>query len=144
MLRRILPHAHFLARRVEVSAALPDGSTRCLLRISSWDFNWQGDYAYRQPVLLPKGTTLSMEIEYDNTADNPRNPNQPPKEVRYGVESGDEMAEVWMQVLPRTPEGAGLLERAMQPKVLSSGVAFNRYLLRLDPGNALHCPALCA
>jgi hypothetical protein len=133
---RILPHAHFLARRVEVSATLPDGSTQELLRIPTWDFNWQGDYAYREPRFLPKGTTISMTIVYDNSSDNPRNPNQPPRDVAYGVESGDEMAEVWVQVLPRTPDGAALIEQAMQPKVLASGVAYNRYLIARDPSNA--------
>jgi hypothetical protein len=66
-LLRILPHAHFLARKIEATAALPDGSTRCLLKISSWDFNWQGDYAYRDAIRLPKGTVLSMEFTYDNS-----------------------------------------------------------------------------
>jgi hypothetical protein len=135
-LLRILPHAHFLARKIEATAALPDGSTRCLLKISSWDFNWQGDYAYRDAIRLPKGTVLSMEFTYDNSTDNPRNPNQPPREVHYGVQSSDEMAELWMQVLPVTADGANLLERAMQPKVLKSGIAYNRYLLGLDPRNA--------
>jgi Flp pilus assembly protein TadD len=46
------------------------------------------------------------------------------------------MAELWMQVLPVTADGANLLERAMQPKVLTSGIAYNRYLLGLDPRNA--------
>jgi hypothetical protein len=132
---RILPHAHFLARIVEAQARLPDGSTQTLLRIPAWDFNWQGDYVYKEPRFLPKGTVLSMSVTYDNSADNARNPNQPPRDVAYGVESGDEMAEVWLQVLPRAPDGAALIEQAMQPKVLESGVAYNRYLLARDPSN---------
>jgi hypothetical protein len=134
-LLRILPHAHFLARRVEAQATLPDGSIQALLRIPAWDFNWQGDYVYKEPRFLPKGTVLSMRILYDNSADNARNPNQPPREVAYGVESGDEMAEVWFQVLPRTPDGADLIEKAMKPKVLASGVAYNQYLIARDPTN---------
>ncbi len=134
-LLRILPHAHFLARRVEAQATLPDGTTRSLLRIPAWDFNWQGDYVYKDPIFLPKGTVLSMSLTYDNSADNARNPNQPPRLVAYGVESGDEMAEVWFQVLPRTPDGGALIERALQPKVLASGVAYNQYLLARDPSN---------
>jgi len=133
---RILPHAHFLARSIDVSAALPDGSAQSLLRIPAWDFNWQGDYAYREPRFLPKGTEIRMETRYDNSADNPRNPHQPPRDVSYGVESGDEMAEVWLQVLPREKDGAGKIEAMMQPKVLASGVAYNRYLLARDPANA--------
>lgn len=135
-LLRILPHAHFLARQIEANAALPDGSNRCLLKISNWDFNWQGDYVYRDPIRLPKGTVLSMAFTYDNSAGNPWNPNLPPRDVRYGVQSSDEMAELWMQVLPLSPDGAGKLERELQPKVLKSGVAYNHYLLGLDPNNA--------
>jgi tetratricopeptide (TPR) repeat protein len=133
---RILPHAHYLGRRLEALARLPDGTTRCLLRINAWDFNWQGDYAYRNPVFLPKGSVVTMEYTYDNSADNPRNPNQPPRRVTYGLQSSDEMAELWMQALPRRDEDAKLLDRENQQKVFDSALAYNRSLLGTDPGNA--------
>jgi Tfp pilus assembly protein PilF len=135
-LMRILPHAHFLGRRMEATATLPDGRTICLLRIHNWDFNWQGDYTYRQPVSLPRGTVISMVFAYDNSANNPRNPNQPPRRVQYGVQSSDEMGELWLQVMPRTPEAALALEKDMQPKILSASLSYNRYVLGLDPKNA--------
>jgi tetratricopeptide (TPR) repeat protein len=61
-------------------------------------------YRYKQPVFLPKGTVVSMRYHYDNSADNPRNPNQPPKRVHGGNQATDEMAHLWLQVLPRGAE----------------------------------------
>jgi hypothetical protein len=135
-LLRILPHAHFLGRRLEGTARLPDGTTRCLLRIPEWDFNWQGDYAYREPVPLPRGTVVTMTFTYDNSAENPRNPHRPPRRVRYGLQSSDEMAELWFQAVPRRPEERAVLDREIRQKVLRAGVSYNQYLLGLDPEDA--------
>jgi len=96
----IYPHAHFLGKQVDAWAELPDGKRLSLLKIDRWDINWQASYRYRQPIALPAGTTVAMRIGYDNTADNPRNPHNPPQEVRAGNRSQDEMGHVWLQVLP--------------------------------------------
>jgi Flp pilus assembly protein TadD len=96
----IYPHAHFLGKQVDAWAELPDGKRLSLLKIDRWDINWQASYRYRQPIALPAGTTVAMRIGYDNTVTNPRNPNNPPKEVRAGNRSADEMGHVWLQVLP--------------------------------------------
>jgi len=135
-LLRVLPHAHYLCRRLVGTARLPDGTTRCLIRISDWNFNWQGDYAYREPIALPRGTVLSMEFTYDNSDANPRNPHQPPRRVRYGLQSADEMAELWFQAVLRRPEDRAILDRENRRKVLLGGVAYNQYLLGLDPDDA--------
>jgi Flp pilus assembly protein TadD len=133
---KVLPHAHYLARQMQSWATLPDGTRRCLFRIQNWDFNWQGDYAYSKPVFLPRGTTLSMQYTYDNTTNNARNPNQPPRRVKYGLNSTDEMAELWLQLLPRNTNDLAILEKDNQPKVYQSVVSYNTYLLGLDPKNA--------
>jgi Flp pilus assembly protein TadD len=86
---------------VEAWATLPDGTRRWLIKISDWDINWQAVYRYREPVPLPKGTKVEMRISYDNSTSNPRNPNHPPKRVRTGPRSEDEMGHVWLQVLPK-------------------------------------------
>ena len=104
----LLPHAHYLAREVEGTARLPDGSTQPLIRISQWDFNWQTDYKFRTPVQLPKGTELTMRWVFDNSTANPHNPSNPPKRVRFGAQSSDEMAELWLQLLCRPSELAAL------------------------------------
>ncbi len=98
----LIPHAHYLAREMRAFADLPDGSRRWLLRIDRWDFNWQGDYRFEVPVDLPKGSVLRQHFVYDNSAENPLNPNLPPKRVVFGPNTTDEMGELWLQVLPST------------------------------------------
>ena len=77
----VYPHAHYLGHLLEGYATLPDGERKWLIRIPEWDPNWQAVYRYREPVFLPKGSVISMRYHYDNSASNPRNPNQPPKRV---------------------------------------------------------------
>jgi Flp pilus assembly protein TadD len=100
----VYPHAHYLGRLLEGYATLPGGTRKWLIRIPDWDPNWQSVYRYKEPVFLPKGTVVSMRYHYDNSAANPRNPNQPPKRVRGGNRATDEMAHLWLQVLPRGVE----------------------------------------
>jgi uncharacterized protein (TIGR03437 family) len=89
----VTPHMHLLGRRIKVELQRP-GTTRpdCLIDIPDWDFNWQGTYLYRQPVTLTGGSTLKLTTIFDNSASNPRNPSSPPKEVRWGEETTDEMS----------------------------------------------------
>lgn len=87
----IFPHMHLLGRTMNVSAILPNGSTACLININDWDFNWQGMYQYNTPVAVPPSTTLLLEAHYDNSTDNMRNPNYPPKAVSWGEQTTDEM-----------------------------------------------------
>jgi len=105
----ILPHAHFLGRQIEGWATLPNGQNEPLIRINNWDFNWQSDYRYTKPLSLPKGTKLSMKFTFDNSTNNTRNPHHPPQRVRYGLQSADEMAEFWLQVLPQQKEDLAVL-----------------------------------
>jgi hypothetical protein len=97
----VYPHAHYLGHLLESYATLPTGERRWLIRIPDWDPNWQAVYHYREPVFLPKGSVVSMRYHYDNSSANPRNPNQPPKNVLGGNRSTDEMAHLWLQILPR-------------------------------------------
>ncbi|HEY6340462.1 MAG TPA: tetratricopeptide repeat protein [Bryobacteraceae bacterium] len=99
----VYPHAHYLGRQLEGYATLPNGTRKWLIRIPTWDQNWQTVYRFREPVFLPQGTVISMRFHYDNSAANPRNPNQPPKRVEAGNHATDEMGHLWLQVLPRAP-----------------------------------------
>ena len=87
----VAPHMHLLGKTFEMTATLPDGTEKPLIEIADWDFRWQGLYTFRQPVKLPKGSKITITATYDNTANNPRNPNNPPKEVTWGEETTDEM-----------------------------------------------------
>ncbi len=100
----VYPHAHYLGKQLEGYATLPDGTRKWLVRIPDWDLNWQAVYHYETPLFLPRGTVLSMNYHYDNSAANPRNPNHPPQRVRGGNQSIDEMGHLWLQVLPAGPD----------------------------------------
>jgi tetratricopeptide (TPR) repeat protein len=106
------------------------------LRIRQWDFNWQGDYRYNEPVFLPKGTTVTMEFTYDNSTNNIRNPNQPPQRVRYGLRSTDEMGELWFQVIARNSNDLATISRDCSDRLIRDDIAYNEYLLRIDPRDA--------
>ena len=97
----IYPHAHYVGRDLQAFATYPDGTKKSLIHIPEWNLNWQAVYRYATPVELPAGTVVSMQYSYDNTDGNPLNPNNPPKRVTGGNSSSDEMAHLWLQVLPR-------------------------------------------
>ena len=96
----IYPHAHYLCRDMLALARLPDGEEKTLIHIPRWDLNWQAVFRLAQPETLPRGTTVVMRYRYDNSADNIANPNSPPQRVRGGNRAVDEMAHLWLQVLP--------------------------------------------
>jgi Tfp pilus assembly protein PilF len=99
-LMAIYPHAHYLGKDIQAFATLPDGTKKMLIHIPQWNLNWQAVYRYAEPVWLPKGTTVSMRYTYDNSDENPMNPNHPPVRVVGGNRSTDEMCHLWLQVLP--------------------------------------------
>lgn len=99
-LMAIYPHAHYLGKDIQAFATLPDGTKKTLIHIPQWNLNWQAVYRYAQPVFLPKGTSVGLRYSYDNSDQNPMNPNHPPIRVRGGNRSTDEMCHLWLQVLP--------------------------------------------
>ncbi len=90
-------HAHQVCTSMQAEATLPDGTKQRLFRIGGWDFNWQGQYAYEEPLRLPKGTQIDARITYDNSAENSSNPNTPPKRIYWGEQSTDEMGSLIFQ-----------------------------------------------
>jgi mono/diheme cytochrome c family protein len=100
----IAPHMHLLGREAKITARLPSGETRELIRIDDWDFHWQGNYTFNQPVTLPAGTILEMLAYYDNSTNNPKNPSNPPVSVAWGERTVDEMCLTFLTVKsPGTP-----------------------------------------
>jgi hypothetical protein len=96
---------HLIGRDIKITAQPPDSDKPFLLLwINDWDFNWQGFYQYLEPVKLPAGTQIVMETVHDNSADNIRNPNSPPKRMRWGEQTTDEMSVAILQLVP-TNEG---------------------------------------
>lgn len=87
----IWPHAHLLGQSFEVYTIDSGGDTTNLIRIPDWDFNWQGSYNFKKYIVIDPGTTLHVYATYDNTVNNPSNPNSPPAFVTWGEKTTDEM-----------------------------------------------------
>ncbi|MDB5325318.1 MAG: Calcium-binding EF-hand-containing protein [Phycisphaerales bacterium] len=117
----ITPHAHLVCKSMDVWATLPstaDGEQKVpLIRIADWDFNWQGTYRYAAPMHLPAGATLHMQYIYDNSADNERNPNTPPKRVRMGEQTTDEMAYCFLEGFADRPLDTLSLKLSMMSRL---------------------------
>ena len=129
----VQPHAHFLAREVKGVARLPDGTSQWLISVPDWDFNWQDSYRYAEPVLLPKGTELTMEITFDNSIANPRNPRSPPQRVTFGQKSWNEMGDLWIQVLPRNRADLEILRRDRRPLEIAEDIVGLEMVLDAEP-----------
>ena len=84
------PHMHFRGKDMTLSATLPGGRKQTLLSVPKYDFNWQLYYFPQEPVPLPRGTVIEAVSHYDNSADNPNNPD-PTKDVTFGEQSVNEM-----------------------------------------------------
>ena len=110
-------HAHYLAKDFKLTATLPDGTTKNMLSISDWDFTWQEQYQYQDFQSLAKGTKLHVKISYDNSEDNPHNPTDPPKRVRWGRESTDEMGSMTLQVVAAKEEDFPKLQAAYRQHI---------------------------
>ncbi|MDP6416393.1 MAG: redoxin domain-containing protein [Gammaproteobacteria bacterium] len=89
-LQSVLPHMHFRGKRVKYSARFPDGTEQLLFNNPSYDFNWQLTYHFEDPVFLPAGTTIVVDGGFDNSAQNPFNPD-PSINVYGGEQSWEEM-----------------------------------------------------
>ncbi|HLH41016.1 MAG TPA: cytochrome c [Bryobacteraceae bacterium] len=89
-LTMLLPHMHLRGKDFEFRVVFPDGRKETLLKVPHYSFSWQLSYYLQQPLFLPKGTTVECTAHYDNSPNNPANPD-PTKEVHYGEQSWDEM-----------------------------------------------------
>lgn len=132
-------HAHYLCREMRLSAELPDGTNKLLLEIEDWDLDWQDRYTFQEPIALPAGTHLQTELIYDNSADNPRNPYSPPRRVKWGRESNDEMGSISLQVVAADESQRTQLVEALGQYVsnslfarISAGQSLSQRILQLD------------
>lgn len=116
----INPHMHLLGKSFTGFVLTPGGDTIPLIRIPSWDFRWQYFYTFPKMVKVPAGSTIVAVGVYDNTTNNPRNPNHPPKTVseRAGsMRTTDEMFQFIINYLPYKPGDENIsLESGAGPK----------------------------
>ena len=105
----ITPHMHLLGRSMHVATTLPSGSQKCLVEVPNWSFHWQRQYNFREALALPAGSRLDLTAHYDNSEENPQNVSHPPREVRWGENTTDEMC---IAFLGFTIDGENLLPSA--------------------------------
>jgi len=86
----MLPHTHVRGIEWEYTVSYPDGRTDTILRVPKYDFNWQTDYIFKDPLHLPKGTKIHATAWYDNSVNNPSNPD-PSVSERWGDQTWEEM-----------------------------------------------------
>lgn len=129
----VLPHCHFICKDIKAWATLPDGSEQWLAKNEKWDFYSQDEFHFNQPLSLPRGTTVSMEFSYDNSADNSRNPNDPPQEIEFGPLSTNEMADLWIQVMPRNDREGIDLRRSSARHLQQKKIERQEQLIELEP-----------
>jgi len=132
----VYPHAHYLGKDMLGEAVLPGGVMRTLLHIRQWDLHWQQDYRFLKPIALPRGTRLTMRYVYDNSAENRRNPHNPPVNVLDGPNSQDEMGDFWLQVLPKSRADAAVLARDSAARDALMNIAGAEMMVRHKPGDA--------
>ncbi len=132
----IQPHAHYRAKNILGTATFPDGTSRRVMQIEDWDFRWQHVYREQAPIALPKGTRLSMEYTYDNSAANPRNPELPPARVFWGQRSSDEMGDLWFQVLASSDADRARLASEVTAKMTGEDIVGYETMLKATPDDA--------
>jgi hypothetical protein len=117
LLMNLLPHMHLIAREVHARVVNPDGTSQPLIDISRWDFKWQDRYAYREPILLPKGARIFCRWVYDNSPANRRNPFSPPRAVTFGPNATDEMCALDLAIIPVNLDDVPLFAAAREKKL---------------------------
>lgn len=87
----MLPHMHFRGTAAKYTAFYPDGRQEVLLEVPKYSYAWQHNYRFKEPRKLPPGTRIDVELWFDNSTENPVNPN-PQQTIRFGAPTTDEMA----------------------------------------------------
>ncbi|HEY3839963.1 MAG TPA: thiol-disulfide isomerase [Bryobacteraceae bacterium] len=98
LLLSITPHMHFRGKDVRYELTRPDGRHEVLLAVSHYDFNWQLVYRFQDPIRVEKGSVLTLTAHFDNSANNPANPD-PTKTIRWGDKSEEEMLSNYIEYL---------------------------------------------
>lgn len=94
LLLGVNPHMHLRGKTFRYEAEYPDGRKEILFDCEKFDFNWQIGYQYVKPIQIPKGTRLICRATYDNSENNPSNPD-PNRSVSFGEQTSDEMMIGW-------------------------------------------------
>jgi hypothetical protein len=96
-LNDLMPHMHLRGKDFEYRLVYPTGESETILLVPKYDFNWQLFYYLAEPKLVPKGTRMECTAHFDNSPNNPANPD-PKSEVRWGDQSWEEMMIGWFDI----------------------------------------------
>ena len=121
----LVPNAHNVCTHFKATATLPDGTKKILLQIDDWDLDWKAPYRYAVPLLLPAQTKIALEIVFDNTRVNPRDPRRRPHFVIPGWGTMDEMASLWLLVAPMKASDQSALTASLPPAGHKPAIALN-------------------
>lgn len=115
------PHFHLRGKAMRVEAIKPDGSREIISYVGDFNFNWMTNYIYEDDAapVFPKGTVIQVSAWYDNTKNNPFNPD-PDQWVGYGDRTVDEMAHAWMNVVYLTDDEYNALVAERKAKASTS------------------------
>jgi hypothetical protein len=122
----LFPHMHLIGRDFKVTAIPPAGDPFPLIWIDDWDFNWQSLYQCDPPVRLPAGTRVVLEGVHDNSADNFRNPSNPPQRVTFGEQTTNEMSAALVQLVPVDEADLSKMIEANKRRIISGITAQKR------------------
>jgi len=104
----LMPHMHVRGKDFKYTVVYPDGRDEVILNVPRYDFNWQLNYDFAKPLILPKGTRIDCVAHFDNSANNKYNPD-PTKEVKWGDQTWEEMMIGWFTyTVPNKPEAQAL------------------------------------
>ena len=87
----VFPHMHLLGTGFEFNIQHPDTSNTCVVEMDDWDFHNQQAIRLNEPVRVDGGDTVTVTCHWDNSATNPNQPSDPPRDVVFGEGTGDEM-----------------------------------------------------
>jgi hypothetical protein len=90
MIYDVMPHSHLRGKAARLAVKYPDGREQIVLNVPRYDFNWQTGYVLKEPLTIPKGSTLVWDMTWDNSTQNPANPD-PTQPVRWGDQTWEEM-----------------------------------------------------
>jgi hypothetical protein len=113
------PHMHLRGKDFELRLIYPTGETQTVFK-GKFDFNWQLGYDFAKPIPLPKGTRVIGISHFDNSANNPFNPD-PSKEIRWGPQNWDEMSNCFIGLIFDVKDDAARLFRRSGPSLLAPG-----------------------
>ncbi len=105
----LTPHMHFRGKAMRIDVTYPDGRSQTLLNVPNYNFNWQITYRAADPIFIPKGTRLKIVAHFDNSRNNPLNPD-PTHPVRWGSASEAEMMDGWIEYVDAKPAAPALNE----------------------------------